>query len=250
MATVAVFDSGLGSLSVIRAIQRRGGSRIIYLADQRSYPYGLKSRGDLEYIVKSTIRALRDRFSPDVIVVASNTPGLLLDIRGRGVVCIRPPLGEALAASATKNIGILATRSAAGSGELARYAARWESRGARFVPVDCSRLVDLVESGAFLEDGEHCIRVIRRALSGIIRENSIDAVTLSSTHLPLLGPLLAEALPGVALVDPAESIADRVCSMAPRSPRGSLRAYTTGSPARMQRMLARMGMKTRVSPFT
>ena len=80
MPKIVVFDSGLGSLSVIKSIQKKINAKIIYFADQDNYPYGTKSVPQLEKIIKSTISKLQEKFEPDIIIVGSNTPSLLLDI--------------------------------------------------------------------------------------------------------------------------------------------------------------------------
>ena len=74
---IVVFDSGLGSLSIIKAIQKKTKSDIIYLADKKNYPYGKKTKSQLYKIITDTIQKISERFNPDVIVLASNTPCLL-----------------------------------------------------------------------------------------------------------------------------------------------------------------------------
>lgn len=80
MAKIAVFDSGLGSLSIIKSIQKISKSEIIYFADQENYPYGQKSQAQLSKIIKNSIKLLDKEFSPNLIVVASNTPSLMLNL--------------------------------------------------------------------------------------------------------------------------------------------------------------------------
>ncbi len=89
---IAVFDSGLGSLSIIRAIQKTSKAGIIYFADQQNYPYGKKSQAQLRIIIQKSIKLLQERFSPDIIVVASNTPSLLLNLATRKIIDVKPPL--------------------------------------------------------------------------------------------------------------------------------------------------------------
>ena len=81
LAKIAVFDSGLGSLSIIREIQKIMKADIIYFADQKNYPYGEKSQAQLNTIMKKTIKLLEEKFMPDIIVVASNTPSLMLNYK-------------------------------------------------------------------------------------------------------------------------------------------------------------------------
>ncbi len=77
MAKIVVFDSGLGSLSIIKAIQSISKVDIIYFADQQNFPYGNKSQTQLGSIIKKSIKTLQTQFTPDVIVMASNTPSLI-----------------------------------------------------------------------------------------------------------------------------------------------------------------------------
>ena len=83
MAKIAVFDSGLGSLSIIKEIQKIVKSDIVYFADQKNYPYGTKSQAQLASIIKKTINLLEEKFMPDIIVVASNTPSLMLNLQSK-----------------------------------------------------------------------------------------------------------------------------------------------------------------------
>ncbi|MBI3254920.1 MAG: glutamate racemase, partial [Nitrosarchaeum sp.] len=104
MVKIAVFDSGLGSLSIIKAIQKICESEIIYFADQKNFPYGKKSKKQLETIIKHTIKLLEEKFSPDIIVMASNTPSLMVKITNKKVIGVNPPIKEAMILSKTKSI--------------------------------------------------------------------------------------------------------------------------------------------------
>ncbi len=91
MARIAVFDSGLGSLSIIQAIQKISKSEIIYFADQQNYPYGKKSQAQLRTIMQKSIKLLQES-SPDIIVIASNTPSLMLNLSTQKIINVKPPL--------------------------------------------------------------------------------------------------------------------------------------------------------------
>ena len=80
MAKIVVFDSGIGSLSIILAIQKISKSEIIYFADQENFPYGNKSHAQLSKIIGKSIKILNERFNPDITVMASNTPSLMLNL--------------------------------------------------------------------------------------------------------------------------------------------------------------------------
>jgi len=92
MVKVVVFDSGLGSLSIIKEIQKISKTDIIYFADQKNYPYGIKSQVQLTTIIKKTINLLEKKFMPDIIVVASNTPSLMMNLATEKIIDVKPPL--------------------------------------------------------------------------------------------------------------------------------------------------------------
>ena len=74
MGKIVVFDSGLGSLSVINAIREATLSNMTYFADQRYFPYGVRSVADLRKIITERITMLEEKFRPEMIIVGSNTP--------------------------------------------------------------------------------------------------------------------------------------------------------------------------------
>ena len=121
VAKIVVFDSGLGSLSIIKAIQSISKTDIIYFADQQNFPYGHKSHAQLNSIIKKSIITLQTQFTPDVLVMASNTPSLMLNLSSKKVIGVKPPLNEAHKISKSKRIGILGTKSAIMSKGLSKY---------------------------------------------------------------------------------------------------------------------------------
>ena len=244
MARVAVFDSGLGSLSVIGPIREACRCDIVYFADQKSYPYGQKTRRQLRDIMDRSIGMLRKRFSPDVIVVASNTPSLMLDLDSADVICVRPPLREAQKLSRSGSVGIMATRGAVSDGGLDGYIADNSDGDTRVTKIDATDLVDLVESGMFLAQREACRRAIGESLDGILARNDIDAVTLSSTHLPFLRDLLEERYGDVRFVDPGRAVAAEVCRRAGGGA-GSLEIYASGDLQGFQKKLDGIGIAER-----
>ena len=121
LAKIVVFDSGLGSLSIIKEIQKIVKTDIVYFADQKNYPYGTKSQAQLAIIIKKTINLLEKKFKPDIIVVASNTPSLMLNLSTKKIIDVKPPLKLAQKKSESKKIGILVTKSAIESKGLENY---------------------------------------------------------------------------------------------------------------------------------
>jgi len=246
LARVAVFDSGLGSLSVIRAIQRQTRCEIIYLADRRSFPYGKKTRAELDRIIRCTIARLREKFNPDYIVVASNTPSIILDIGSSKIFAVRPPIKEAQKISRTKSIAILATEAAVKSRSLSDFILREEiPKRAKIHKIGCSGLVGLVESGDFLSDKEKTERAVRSVLRERFERNDVDVATLSSTHLPFLRGYLEKQFPDVKFLDPAEDVAERISKKIKPSKKNTLRIYSTDAET-FGNSLRRLGVKNRV----
>ena len=211
--TIVVFDSGFGSLSIIREIQKKFKGELIYFADQRNFPYGVKSKPELEQIIKKTITLLEKEFSPQLIVMASNTPTLLLDYRkiSSKLVGVYPPLDNAVKSSKTKNIAILGTRSVSKSEALIEFIEKCNVPNDIVIhKIDCSSLVELVESGKFLTDKEYCKNIIKEVLDDVFLDNLIDVATLSSTHLPFLEILLKSIFKNIKFLDPAKDIANAI----------------------------------------
>ena len=98
---IVVFDSGIGSISVIREIKRElPNENLIYFADKANFPYGKKSQNDLFKIVQNTIKYL-ERFRPKLIIIASNTPSIQIIDEIRSLTTIplmgvKPPIQKAI----------------------------------------------------------------------------------------------------------------------------------------------------------
>ena len=245
---IVVFDSGLGSLSVIKAIQKKTKSDIIYLADKKNFPYGKKTKSQLYKIITDTIKKISERFNPDVIILASNTPSLLFREKlPRNVITVLPPLKKI---QKPGNVAILTTEIVAKSRELNNYIEQFSDLK-DVITINCSELVELVESGKFLTHERDCVKTILKVLKDELKENKIKVATLSSTHLPFLLPFLKKYFKGIEFLDPAEDIAMNISKLeGPKSTRNSLLIYTTESPKALQRNLKSMGISNKVNLFS
>ncbi len=248
MARIAIFDSGLGSLSIIKPIQKKIKAEIIYFADQNNYPYGTKSSRDLEKIIKFTIEKLEKVFDPDLIVVASNTPSLLLDTKKQSkILGVYPPLKEAARCTKTRSIAILATKSVIKSRKLQNYINHQISKEIKVIKINTSPLVDLVESGKFIFDKEFCEKKIKKNLK-LFEKEKVDVATLSSTHLPFLLSMIKESFPNVTFLDPACSVADKVRKLLKnkKSKKQRLKIFASGNTDVLQKKLEKLGIKNKV----
>jgi len=250
MAKIAVFDSGMGSLSVIKPIQKRIKAEIIYFADQKNYPYGTKTVPQLDRIIKSTIVKLQEKFSPDVIVVGSNTPSLLLHIEKKDKIFgVYPPLKEAASKTRSGKIGILATRSVIKNKTFDRYIKKNVPSKIQVTKINATPLVDLVESGKFISQKQLSKDIIQKIINPHV-ENDTDVFTLSSTHLPFLVPILKELFPGIIFLDPADTVAKRVANISKhKSKKSRLKIYASGDVDTFQKQLQKIGIKNKVNPL-
>jgi len=249
VARIVVFDSGLGSLSIIKEIQKISKNEIIYFADQENYPYGNKSQTQLRTVIQKTIKFLEKEFTPEIIVIASNTPSLMLELSTQKIVDVKPPLSIAKKITKTKQIGILATKSAIYSKGLSKYIIKNNfSKSFKIFKINGSNLVDLVESGKFLTDKKYCKKIIKKDLE-ILSQQSIDTITLSSTHLIFLRSLLKKEFSKIKFIDPGEIVAQKIFLKIKdnQSKKNSLKIFTSGNVKEFQIKLNKIGIKNRVN---
>ncbi|MGI0027081.1 MAG: glutamate racemase [Nitrosopumilaceae archaeon] len=249
MVKIVVFDSGLGSLSIIKPIQKKVISDIIYFADQKNFPYGTKSVSELTKIIKSTIKILDKNFHPDLIVIGSNTPSLLLKkiINSPRIVGVFPPLKDAKRKTKTKTIAILATKSVIESNVLQNYIKKNLSKKIKVIKINASPLVDLIESGKFIDNKKLCINRIKKILLKPFLQNHVDVATLSSTHLPFLLPLLRQIFPNIIFLDPGNTIADKIAKKLKNQNRTkSLVIFASGNIQVFRKKLSKIGIKNKV----
>ena len=250
MAKIIVFDSGFGSLSIIKPIQKAMKSNIIYFADQKNFPYGKKSKSQLSKIIIKTIRLLEKKFEPDLIVMGSNTPSLLVSINKRNVVKVLPPIKKAAKISMTGNVAILATNAVVKSKTLAEYVRKNRlPKHTNLKKIDATKLVRLVEHGKFLEDKKLCEKTVSKVLFEPFSKTNIDVAILSSTHLPFLLPFLKEQFPNITFVDPGEEVSQKVKKIVARkqSKTNTMQIFTSSNPKKFQKYLVRLGIKKSVS---
>jgi len=248
MPRIVIFDSGFGSLSIIRPIQKKIKSEIIYFADQKNFPYGTKSVSDLRKIIVSTILTLEKKFEPDLIVIGSNTPSLLLKkIIKPKIIGVFPPIKDAVNKTKTNTIVILATKSVVESNALKNFIKKNVPKKIKVIKINASSLVELVESGKFIYDKNFCRKIIEKKLEPIIT-NNVDIVTLSSTHIPFLLPILKQVFPKVTFLDPANEIANQIAKKIKikKSKRNSMKIFTSGNVNLFQKQLRQIGIKNAV----
>jgi glutamate racemase len=193
---------------------------------------------------------LEKKFTPDIIVVASNTPSLMLNLQTGKVVDVKPPLKLAQKKSKSKKIGILATKASVNSKGLVNYVTENNiPKSYEIFKIDGSNLVDLVESGKFLNNKKYCKKIIKKSLDEYIITEKIDTITLSSTHLLFLKKLLEIEYPKVEFVDPGSLVAKKIFHKIKnkQSKRNSLKIFTSGDIINFKNKLNKIGIKNKIN---
>ena len=246
---IAVFDSGLGSLSVIKPIQKQIKCNTVYYADSENFPYGKKSIKEIREITVQTVSNLKKLFRPDLIVVGSNTLSFTMDSHSKNIFTILPPLGEAKKITKSKSIAILATESIVKSKLLDNYITKFKMTNISIIKINISSLVELVEHGKFYSNPNLCKKVIKQTLSTIFTKNNVDVATLSSTHLPFLIDLLQNIFPNITFLDPSELLAKKLKQkyFDSAKKRNSLQIFTSGSINSLQKNLEHLGIKNKIT---
>ena len=212
-APLGVFDSGIGGLTVARALfEKLPRESVIYFGDTARVPYGPKSpdtvrrySGEiLAYLLKRGVKAV-------VVACNTSTAHALADLQAHSPVpvvgVIEPGARAAVRASRTGKIGVIGTAGTVASGAYER-AIKALRGDAQVVSQACPLFVPLVEEGWF----EHAAtELIARDYLEPLRRAGVDVVVLGCTHYPLLKPLLGRVLgPGVTLIDSADETAESV----------------------------------------
>lgn len=221
---VGVLDSGVGGLSVLRAIRAaQPGADLLYYADQAHLPYGPRPAAEIRELTESGVNWLLAQ-GCDAIVLACNTASAaaLQGLRNAHpsipFVGMEPAIKPAAAATRSGVIGVLATPGTL-RGELFRQTRERHAAHVRVIEQPCAGWVEQVESG---ELGSAAARaLVERDVAPLLAEGA-DALVLGCTHFPFLAPLIAElAGPSVRLIDPAPAVAAQLNRVLGGAPVGS-----------------------------
>jgi glutamate racemase len=213
---IGVFDSGVGGLTVVRALMERlPFESIYYFGDTARVPYGIKSVQTIAHYttqitefllakqVKLLIIACNTMAAVSAQVVRDLSPTPVLDVIEAGALA-------ALAATRSKRIGVIGTPTTINSNAYALAIHAIEPQ-ARLISQACALFVPLVEEGWL----EHPVtRMTAQEYLRPVLAEKVDTLVLGCTHYPLLKPLLQDvAGPEVALVDSAEAMAERTAAL-------------------------------------
>jgi glutamate racemase len=217
---IGIFDSGVGGLTVYRALHERlPEERFVYLGDTARVPYGTKSLATVERYAVENARFLASRGIKLLVVACNTASALALPAVGRSVGVpvvgvIEPGARAVVRASRGRRIGVIATESTVQSGAYREAIARL-APGAEVVERACPLFVALAEEGWAETD------VARAVAAEYLRDlragDDLDALVLGCTHYPILRGVIQEAVGAcVRLIDSGEATADSVSTLLER----------------------------------
>ena len=207
---IAVFDSGIGGLSVFRAISKLlPAENMVYLADNKRVPYGDKSpESILEYTWESA--SFLQSLGIKMLVIACHTSSAhCLEILQKKLTIpvvgvIQSGLKSIMDLPNCRKVGVLGTKGTIASGIYPSLIQGWNSQVEVF-PVAAPGLVPLIEKGLF--HTPELERTIARYTSEFL-VNKVDAVLLACTHYPLIRPLIQRCVGDeVLLIEASEGTA-------------------------------------------
>lgn len=216
ISPIGIFDSGVGGLTVVRAVRRvLPGEDIVYLGDTARVPYGSKSAETVTRYARACAQFLL-RHDVKLVLIACNTatahalPTLAAELPIPIIGAVEPGARTAHSASRSGHIGVIGTLGTIRS-KAYEFALRSLNHGVVVTGEACALLVPLAEEG--WTSGEVAESIVRRYVSQLAAQDPlIDTLVLGCTHYPLLAETIARVASDVfshsiQLVDSASAMA-------------------------------------------
>jgi len=246
MRRIGVFDSGLGGLTVLRAlIDLLPGDDFVYFGDTGRFPYGPKPAGEVSKYAFEIADVLIDH-DVQMIVVACNSAAAaaLEQLRVRTDVpvvgVIEPGIRSARRATRSGRVGVIGTVGTISSGAYQRAASALAPE-VQLTCAACPGFVEFVEAGDVESDQVH---VLAQRLLAPVVDARVDTLVLGCTHYPLLARTIADVVgPDVVLVSSADETAFEVRALLGAGPPPAAsprhRFFTSGDVETFRRLGAR-----------
>lgn len=207
---IGIFDSGVGGLSILKEIKKNLPSEnLIFLADQKNVPYGLKTQKELEKITERITKFLL-KYDIKMLVIACNTATCyaLSHLRKKfniPIIGVVPAIKPAAKKSRKSKIAVMSTPATANSAYL-KNLIKEHAVGTQVLRLGCEGLEDSIEDLDYPR--------INASLPDYVSEIKgfgADVVVLGCTHYPLIKDNIKKSLgSGVSVIDSSEAVANRV----------------------------------------
>ena len=247
---IGIFDSGVGGISVLRAIrQQMPEESILYFGDQGHIPYGPRPMGQIRDFSEAITEFLLAQ-GAKIIVVACNTASaaalqhLRATFSGVQFVGMEPAVKPAAERTRTGKVGVLATPATFQGALYASVVERF-ANGVELFQSTCPGLVHQIEEGDL--NGKKTRLILEEALLPMLEEN-IDTVVLGCTHYPFVIPLIQQIVgERVRVIDPAPAVAKQLRRLLEASDisnrsasKSDVMFYTSGDPDSLRSMLPKL----------
>ena len=209
---IGIFDSGVGGLSVVRALQASCPTApLLYVADCGHAPYGER---DIAHVIDRSLRITNFLLAQGaaLIVVACNTATAAAIEAMRHhhpdlpLVGVEPGVKPAAQRSLSKRVGVMATTSTLQSPRFQSLVQRF-AHDCFVLPVACAGLAAAIEQG---DAHRSTVSHLLDQYCGLLKDAAVDTVVLGCTHYPFVADAIAERLgPGVTLLDTADAVAQQ-----------------------------------------
>jgi glutamate racemase len=244
---IGIFDSGIGGISVLRAIREQMPEEsIVYFGDQGHIPYGPRPMQQIRDFSEAITRFLLAH-GAKIILVACNTASAAAlkylretfpDVQ---IVGMEPAVKPAAERTRTGRVGVLATPATFQGALYASVVERF-ANGVELFQNTCPGLVQQIEQGNL--QGKETRRILEDALLPMLEKN-IDTVVVGCTHYPFVIPLIEQIVgEGVRVIDPAPAVAKQTGRLLEArgmrnkpGARGNVKFYTSGDPDALASLL-------------
>ncbi len=209
MKKFGIFDSGVGGLTVLKSlIETNKISEVIYFADTKYFPYGIKPVDFIQKRVEEIINFFLKEEVKEVIIACNTASSTAYDyLKNKFSIPIYSIVNSALSGLSKfngKRIGVLATRRTLESGIYPLMIKKIDPQMEIFVE-SCSEgpLLGKIEEGVI--EGEVIERELHKCMLPLLKKN-IEGIILGCTHLPFISPVIRKNYPNLTIIDPSQEI--------------------------------------------
>lgn len=193
---IAVFDSGVGGISVLRELVRiMPNENYIYFGDSQNAPYGTKTLEEVRKLTRNHAMELFDRGAKGLVVACNTATSAAVRVLREEfleipIVGIEPAVKPAATFMENPRVLVMATPMTIREEKLKKLIAEYADLG-EIIPLPCPGLMNFVERGDL--DGEDLMRYLNELLFEY-QKNPVDAVVLGCTHYPFVRNAIAKVL--------------------------------------------------------